>query len=454
MLTEPLGPPAVHSLEKRRLQCYLILLVGDLAALAAGFVLGTLLVFGLGDFGHALTQAQILAPLYLTFGLYMGGYSLAALRKPPDSLAKPLRALATAALMMALLTYFSKTSWYFSRLTFVSGLTVSAALIALWRVAAQPLIRWRCGQQVENFLVILDDGPPLAIDDAHVVDAARHGLRPDINDPLALDRLGSYCAGMDRVLVSSSVEARGRWAMALKGLAVEGEVVDPSVEELGALGARRVGGQGFLLVSHRPLGLRDRAIKRAFDLAVALPALLLLAPLLLVVAILIRLEDGGPALFVQDRTGRASRFFRIYKFRSMRMASRDLAGHRSASREDDRVTRIGRLLRRTSIDELPQLLNVVKGDMSLVGPRPHAIGSQAGEQLFWQVDERYWQRHSLKPGLTGLAQIRGYRGATDTADDLINRLQADLQYIDGWTIWRDIGILIATMRVMVHDRAY
>lgn len=447
-------PPAIHSLEKRRLQCYLILLIGDLAALAAGFVYGSLLMFGAGDFAHALTQAQILAPLYLTFGLYMGAYSLSALRKPPESLAKPLRALLAAAVMMAVLTYFSKTSWYFSRLVFVSGLSVSAALIGLWRVAAQPLIRWRCGSRVENFLVIMDGGPPVAIGDAHVIDAAQHGLRPDINDPLALDRLGSYCAGMDRVLVSSSVAARGEWALTLKGLAVDGEVVDPSVEALGALGARRVGGQGFLVVSHRPLGLRDRAVKRAFDLALAVPALIALSPLMLAVLLAIKLEDGGPGLFVQRRTGRASRFFRIYKFRSMRLASADATGTRSASPDDDRVTRIGRLIRRTSIDELPQLLNVVKGDMSLVGPRPHAIGSQAGDKLFWEVDQRYWQRHTLKPGLTGLAQIRGFRGATDTERDLVERLQADLEYLDGWSIWRDVGIIFGTLRVMVHARAF
>jgi lipopolysaccharide/colanic/teichoic acid biosynthesis glycosyltransferase len=92
--------------------------------------------------------------------------------------------------------------------------------------------------------------------------------------------------------------------------------------------------------------------------------------------------------------------------------------------------------------------------MSLVGPRPHALGSQAGEKLFWQVDQRYWQRHALKPGMTGLAQVRGLRGATLDETDLVDRLQADLEYLDGWTIWRDLTILFATLRVLVHRRAY
>jgi lipopolysaccharide/colanic/teichoic acid biosynthesis glycosyltransferase len=146
--------------------------------------------------------------------------------------------------------------------------------------------------------------------------------------------------------------------------------------------------------------------------------------------------------------------FGIYKLRTMKVERTDSDGNRSASRDDDRITRVGRFLRSTSIDELPQLFNVLKGDMSLVGPRPHAIGSLAGDKLFWEVDQRYWQRHSLRPGLTGLAQVRGFRGATDHEEDLTSRLQADLEYIAGWTIWRDLRILLQTSFVVVHDRAF
>jgi len=136
------------------------------------------------------------------------------------------------------------------------------------------------------------------------------------------------------------------------------------------------------------------------------------------------------------------------------MREADADGNRSASKDDDRITPIGRLIRRTSIDELPQLINVLKGDMSLVGPRPHALGSKAGDKLFWQVDRKYWQRHGLRPGITGLAQVRGYRGATDREADLTNRLKSDLEYIKDWSLWRDIKILFATLKVLVHDRAF
>jgi polysaccharide biosynthesis protein PslA len=179
-----------------------------------------------------------------------------------------------------------------------------------------------------------------------------------------------------------------------------------------------------------------------------------LSPLMLAVALAIRLESPGPAFFVQKRLGQGNRLFRMVKFRSMRTDSCDSHGHQSTQRDDDRVTRIGRFIRGTSIDELPQLLNVLTGDMSIVGPRPHALGSTAEDMLFWEVDHRYWHRHASKPGLTGLAQVRGFRGATNNLADLTNRLQADLEYQANWTIWRDIAILFSTVRVLMHKNAF
>src|SRR5690606_20362637 len=126
-----------------------------------------------------------------------------------------------------------------------------------------------------------------------------------------------------------------------------------------------------------------------------------------------------------------NRLFPMYKFRSMRTDQLDRGGHRSTGRHDERITRVGRFIRKTSIDELPQFLNVLLGQMSIVGPRPHALGSRAEEKLFWDIDAAYWHRHAVKPGVTGLAQVRGYRGATEKVADLSNLLQADLEYLNG-----------------------
>ena len=190
------------------------------------------------------------------------------------------------------------------------------------------------------------------------------------------------------------------------------------------------------------------------DLIVASIVVLFLAPLLTVVALAIKFDSPGPIVFRQIRVGQGNRQFRIYKFRSMFTESGDLRGDRSASLDDDRITRVGRFIRKTSIDELPQLFNVLRGEMSLVGPRPHALGSLAGNDLFWQASKQYWLRHALKPGITGLAQIRGFRGATQKIDDLEQRVRCDLEYLTNWSIGLDLMILVKTLRVVVHKNAY
>ncbi len=322
------------------------------------------------------------------------------------------------------------------------------------RLSMRAFVRWRCGAHVRNDLIINDGGPVVSLPGAIEVSADALGIRADLDDPGVLDRVGSVLRNIDRVVVSCPIERRAVWAMLLKGVNIEGEVLDEQVRQLGAQGARVIGEHGMLLVSVGPLGLRSRAIKRIFDIVCAGGAIVVLAPLLALVALAIKLEDGGSVLFIQKRVGRSNRFFQMYKFRSMSEGHADRDGRVSTSRGDDRITRVGAFIRRTSIDELPQLFNVLKGDMSVVGPRPHALGSHAGDKLFWEVDRRYWHRHSLKPGLSGLAQVRGFRGATESEGDLVDRLQSDLEYLEGWTIMRDVTIVLLTLRVLVHHRAF
>jgi polysaccharide biosynthesis protein PslA len=442
------------SLERRRLQSYLAMILGDVIAIFAGFSIFGYIFSGAEGLADAAIKGQILLPIYLTIALYNESYSLASLRDAWTGIFRALVALAISIAAVVFISFLAKTANDFSRGSFGGG-AISAALLLIWtRVQMRSFVHMRCGANVMNELVIEDGGPKVNLKGVIRVSAAAVGLKADLNDPNALDRLGLVLRNIDRVIVSCPVGRRAEWALMLKGAGVDGEVLDDEVARLGAQGARVADGYGMLLVSAGPLGLRERAIKRAFDVAFAGLAILALSPLLIGVALAVKLGDGGPVFFVQKRMGRGNCFFNMYKFRSMTHDLCDREGNVSASKGDKRITPVGRFIRATSIDELPQLFNVLLGDMSLVGPRPHAIGSQAGNKLFWEVDSRYWQRHSLKPGLSGLAQVRGFRGATDHESDLVNRLQSDLEYLEGWTIMRDLQILFLTARVLVHDRAF
>ncbi|MBC2664460.1 sugar transferase [Novosphingobium flavum] len=444
----------VPALERRRLQCYIALMCGDIAMLLGVFVCAGWLYTGTPGIGAGLILAQLLMPAFLTIALYNGAYSRRALEDAVYGGVRAVLALVISSAVVMFIAFYTKTSQEFSRVSFTASALGAVFLLPWCRAQLRLVVIWRCGHKVLNELVIHDGGPDINLPGVRHIDAARYALIPELADPVALDRIGSVLRNVDRVIISCQPERRQAWALILKGANIEGEVIDDAIVALGARGARQAGGRGLLLVSLGPLGLRARAVKRLFDLAVAGSALLCLFPLLAVTALLIKLEDRGPVFFVQRRMGRGNTFFSMYKFRSMRVARLDHDGAQSAARDDERVTRVGRFIRRTSIDELPQLFNVLFGDMSIVGPRPHAIGSQAGDKLFWEVDKRYWLRHALKPGLTGLAQIRGFRGATEHESDLASRLNADLEYLNGWSPLRDFAIMVATARVLVHDRAY
>lgn len=197
------------------------------------------------------------------------------------------------------------------------------------------------------------------------------------------------------------------------------------------------------------------AAKRAMDVALALLLLLLVALPVFAVAVWICLDSPGPVLFRQRRVGRHGLAFRVFKFRTMYVgAARAPAGRdgvcAQAIRNDPRVTRAGVWLRRLSIDELPQLFNVLRGEMSLVGPRPHAPGTCAGGRPFEQVATRYAARHQVRPGITGLAQIRGWRGETETEEKLRYRIDSDMEYIQSWSLWLDVGILLRTIPAVLR----
>jgi exopolysaccharide biosynthesis polyprenyl glycosylphosphotransferase len=189
------------------------------------------------------------------------------------------------------------------------------------------------------------------------------------------------------------------------------------------------------------------ALKRTFDLLAAIAGLVVLSPLFLIIALAIKLDSNGPVLFRQLRHGRNEQTISVFKFRSMSVMENG-DEFRQVKKNDPRVTRVGRVLRRTNLDELPQLLNVLVGEMSIVGPRPQAI---AHNRMYSEVIPRFCRRHSVKPGITGWAQANGYRGETDTIDKMVRRVEYDLHYIDHWSLWLDLKIVLMTL---LSEKAY
>ena len=449
-------PFAVPSLERKRLRAYLALIAADVISILAGFAIGGLIYRGDLSDTQALMEAQLFLPLFLTIALYQRVYSIRSLTDAQHAALRICMAVVVAAALLNFLAFYAKFNTSFSRGTFTLGLVLSTLSMVAVRSVSARVLRRRWGPVARNILVLHDGGPALEMDWAVHLDASEYGIRPDPADPHMRDHLAQVLKNQEEVIVSCPAERREKWALILKASGVHGEVISDTAQHLGALGIKHYEGQGCagLIVSVGPLGLRARVAKRLFDLAAASTALVILSPVLIIAAAAIKLSGEGRVMFVQRRLGRGNRLFSMLKFRTMRESGSDPEGAVSTSRGDERVTRVGAFLRKTSIDELPQLINVLRGEMSIVGPRPHALGSQAGDKLFWEVDGRYWHRHSLKPGMTGLAQVRGLRGSTEQEDDLSARLRSDLEYISNWSLMHDIAIMIRTLTVLSHDRAY
>ena len=205
----------------------------------------------------------------------------------------------------------------------------------------------------------------------------------------------------------------------------------------------------------RPIADWGAVFKWMFDKGVGLACLVALAPVLLLVALAVKLETRGPVLFRQKRYGFNNELIEVLKFRSMHVELCDAKADKLVTKDDPRVTRVGRFIRKTSLDELPQLFNVLKGDLSLVGPRPHAVAAKAQDALYNDVVARYFARHKVKPGITGWAQICGWRGETDTREKIEKRVEHDLYYIENWSVFFDLYILAMTPVALIKsENAY
>ncbi|MCX7325655.1 MAG: undecaprenyl-phosphate glucose phosphotransferase [Hyphomicrobiales bacterium] len=294
---------------------------------------------------------------------------------------------------------------------------------------------WNTGLMIQDMVILRQPKPDmtepvrealLAEDLAHAVAQARRS-RPD----------GVYLAvpWSERDVIERCIDAFMNLPVSIN-LAPE-QVLDrfdnPRIIRIGSIAS--------LEVTPPPLSLPELVIKRLFDLVGAATLLVLLLPVFAVVAILIKCDSKGPVFFMQRRFGFNQQEFRIFKFRTMStMEDGDVI--RQATRNDPRITRFGAWLRQYNIDELPQLINVLLGQMSLVGPRPHAL---AHDREYVAKISLYARRHNVKPGITGWAQVHGLRGETDTDDKMANRVTYDLWYIDNWNLWLDVAILLRTV---------
>jgi Undecaprenyl-phosphate glucose phosphotransferase len=216
-----------------------------------------------------------------------------------------------------------------------------------------------------------------------------------------------------------------------------------------------IGAVPVLDLIDKPIADWDVVSKWLFDKIVGMLAIGVLAPVMALVALAIKLDSRGPVIFRQKRFGFNNELIEVYKFRSMYTDRTDAAASKLVTKDDPRVTRVGRIIRKTSLDELPQLFNVLKGDLSLVGPRPHAVKAKAADTLYDEAVDGYFARHKVKPGITGWAQINGWRGETDTLEKIQKRVDFDIQYIDNWSVMFDLYILVRTpIALLKTENAY
>lgn len=448
------------------------------------------LALGIGFLALALTEAPTIAVPPAVYGrtILLGGLCFATLAEvlgcydldAQFSLRTLWRRLALSWAMTALflitLGFLLKVSNDFSRgwalAWFVGGgsaLLLARAGSTLWvrRLKNQGTFNQRvavfgASAQGERFARYVQSNPRLTITLVGFFDD-RTGDRV-LTAPAGLPVLGNLTTliGMiregliDQVVVALPWSAETRLQQVVSRLALTPVRIRLAPDMASFIFAKRpmvlLGDLPVMTLFERPISGMDALLKRAEDLVLTSIIMLVAAPIMAVTALAVKLDSPGPILFRQPREGFNNKHFEVLKFRSMHHGLGQTDKIDQASRADPRVTRVGRFIRRASIDELPQLFNVLLGDMSLVGPRPHAPSTRAGDRLFSEVVTSYAARHKVKPGITGWAQVCGWRGETDTEDKLVKRLEHDLHYIENWSLGFDLYILFRTVGAIVLNR--
>jgi polysaccharide biosynthesis protein PslA len=442
-----------HHRHVARLAAVLFAVLGDISLIAAAVTTAGAFRFQSRGEAHTADLLLVLVPAFLLAAVALRCYRLNRLRLPVESVATTLVALAIATGFAFTIAFALKVGATYSRLESGYALVGAAAFLSVGHVLYAVCLEHLSGAIDPRVLIL---GPAFgAIEKTAQIDRSVPTEHPNPADPVLLERIYRQIRHADRIILAfDDVAERQAWAQFVRLIGIDAEIIEPDLQNITVLGVNHWQGTPTLVVARRALSFAERAFKRVFDLAISVPLLCLSGPLLLLLMLLIKRDSPGPAIFTQPRVGRNNHRYRCYKLRTMYDDAADPHGNRSTARDDDRFTRIGKFLRRTSLDELLQLWNVIRGDMSLVGPRPHALGSTAEGALFWEAVSDYWTRHAMRPGITGLAQVRGLRGATIARADIEQRVAADLEYINSWSIWLDLKILLLTIAVVLRRDAF
>ncbi len=406
-------------------------------------------------------------------------YAFAALTTPLRQLPKVAVAWTTAMALLVGAIFLLKAGIDFSRAWLILWYVGGLAVVGSFRHAISTAIQhWSQQGRLNRRAVIYGAGPEgetlvKALEADADSDVRICGIFDDRGSDRVADRIGghhrvgnineliAYCRTqpVDLLIVTLPITAEARLLEILKKLWVL-----PVDIRLAAHNSKLrfrpraysfIGRVPMIDIFDRPLADWDSLVKTVFDKVVATAAIIALAPVMALVALAVKLDSRGPVLFRQQRLGFNNELIDVFKFRSMYTDMSDANAAKLVTKGDPRVTRVGRFIRRTSLDELPQFFNVLTGTLSLVGPRPHALMAKAADQLYHDVVDGYFARHKVKPGITGWAQINGWRGETDTPEKIQKRVEHDLYYIENWSLFLDIYILIKTPLSMINsDNTY
>ncbi|MET0868131.1 MAG: undecaprenyl-phosphate glucose phosphotransferase [Pseudorhodoplanes sp.] len=407
-------------------------------------------------------------------------YHIHAFRRPLHQLARLISAWTVVFLLATAVSFFLKFDQVFSRVWLISFWLVGLVALLAFRTALYTFVRrWMRDGRLTRRAAIVGGGEAgedliKALAEQYDSDVEVVGVFDDRND----ERSPNSCGGlaklgtvddflefarrtrMDLVIFSLPISAEKRILQMLKKLWVLPVDIRLSAHSNQLRFRPRsysyIGSVPVLDLFDRPIADWDVVMKWLFDKIVGSLALLAALPIMAIVAIAIKLDSRGPVLFKQKRYGFNNDLIEVYKFRSMYTDQSDATASKLVTKDDPRVTRVGRFIRKTSLDELPQLFNVVfRGNLSLVGPRPHAVNAKAEARLYDEAVDGYFARHRVKPGVTGWAQINGWRGETDTHEKILKRVEYDLYYIENWSVLFDLYIVAMTpFALLKRENAY